>query len=94
MAFTLKESNLRAHLVKCFEQQKLTRFPRTTKLTVTRPPAQNIAIVIYCHCRRPDSYDEDMIQCDGCGLWLHYKCAKIIKAPEGDWFCLSCISKF
>ena len=51
---TFNESRLRAHLIKCFEQKKLTRFPQSKKLCVTRPPSQNFVIVVYCPCKKPD----------------------------------------
>ena len=33
---TFNESHLRAHLIKCFEQKKLTRFPQSKKLLLDR----------------------------------------------------------
>ena len=86
---TFNESRLRAHLIKCFEQKKLTRFPQSKKLCVTRPPSQNFVIVVYCPCKKPDSF-QNMIQCDQCGVWFHYTCAKVVKPPDDDWFCSNC----
>ena len=88
-ALTYNESHRRAHLIKCFEQKKLTRFPQSEKLSVTRPASQNLVIVVYCPCKKPDSF-QNMIQCDQCGVWFHYTCAKVIKAPDDDWFCSNC----
>ena len=88
-SLTFNESRLRAHLIKCFEQKKLTRFPQSKKLSVTRPASQNLVIVVYCPCKKPDSF-QNMIQCDQCGDWFHYTCAKVIKAPDDDWFCSNC----
>ena len=76
---TFNESHLRAHLIKCFEQKKLTRFPQSKRLCVTRPASQNFVIVVYCPCKKPDSF-QNMIQCDQCGVWFHYTCASR-KAP-------------
>ena len=39
--------------------------------------------------QRPDSFDE-MIQCDKCDTWYHFKCAKVKEDPLEDWFCSSC----
>ena len=81
---TFNESRLRAHLIKCFEQKKLTRFPQSKKLCVTQPASQNV-IVVYCPCKKPDSF-QNMIQCDQCGVWflwfvtlctLFFKCEKL-----------------
>ena len=35
---------------------------------------------------KPDSF-QNMIQCDQCGVWFHYTCAKVVKTPDDDWFC-------
>ena len=82
-SLTFNESRLRAHLIKCFEQKKLTRFPQSKKLSVTRPAS------LYCPCKKPDSF-QNMIQCDQCGVWFHYTYAKVIKSPDYDWFCSNC----
>ncbi len=76
----------RAHLIKCFqfEKGKLSRFPRTKKAMPKRPAPQTIAITIYCMCKRPDSF-EDMVMCDRCSKWYHYRCAKIREEPVGNW---------
>lgn len=34
--------------------------------------------------------DRPSLLCDGCDGVYHLKCIKKRKAPEGDWFCLSC----
>ena len=85
------EAKMRAHLIKCFEKGKLSRFPRTKKAMPKRPTPQTIAITIYCMCKRPDSF-EDMVMCDKCSEWYHYRCAKIRKEPVGNWFCSGCIT--
>ena len=64
------EAKMRAHLIKCFEKGKLSRFPRTKKAMPKRPKPQTIAITIYCMCERPDSF-EDMVMCDKCSEWYH-----------------------
>ena len=46
-------------------EQKLTRLPRSKKLCVTQPA---------------DSF-QNMIQCDQCGVWFYYTCAKVVKPP-------------
>ena len=85
------EAKMRAHLIKCFEKGKLSRFPRTKKAMPKRPTPQTIAITIYCMCKRPDSF-EDMVMCDKSSEWYHYRCAKIRKEPVGNWFCSGCIT--
>ncbi len=87
---TLNENKMRSHLIRCFEKQKLTAFPKGKQTgEVRRPKWQYIAIPVYCPCQRPDSLDQ-MIQCDKCKTWNHFQCAKIKEAPLGDWFCTMC----
>ncbi len=45
-ALVFDEPKMRAHLIKCFEKGKLSRFPRTKKATPKRPAPQTIAITI------------------------------------------------
>jgi len=44
-----------------------------------------------CGCGEPDA-DDDMIQCDDCGEWLHYRCAGLSRkrVPSGSWTCKDC----
>ena len=74
-------------LSQCFEHKQLSAFP-TTK-AAPRSKLRHITIPVYCPCLRPDSFDQ-MIQCDRCDVWHHYKCVNIKEAPRGDWFCPAC----
>ena len=85
------QDKLRGHVAKCFEKKRFSRFPQSKK-TVQRNESSNINIPSYCTCRRPDSYD-DMILCNICDSWYHFKCVRLRKAPLADWFCFNCRSK-
>ncbi len=68
-ALVFDEPKMRAHLIKCFEKGKLSRFPRTKKATPKRPAPQTIAItiiILYVQ-ETPDSF-EDMVMCDRCRI--------------------------
>ena len=43
-----------------------------------------------CACGAPDT--NNMIQCDACDEWLHFKCAGLTRAsvPSGSWTCKVC----
>lgn len=86
---TLNESRLRIHLAKCFERLKLSHFPTLRKPIFDRPTPKYLTVVVNCKCTRPDSFD-NMIMCDKCEEWLHFKCAKITRDPETEWFCSDC----
>ncbi|XP_064383224.1 uncharacterized protein LOC135348618 isoform X3 [Halichondria panicea] len=91
---TLNEDKMRPHLVRCFENEKLRRFPKSKDVSSRKRPERfsSIVITIYCPCLRPDCYDE-MVQCDTCTVWYHYKCVRIKVSPLGDWFCPTCRSR-
>ena len=85
-AIIFNEKRMRSHLVQCFERQKFTAFPKSRMVGgVGRPELQHICIAVHCSCQQPDSFDQ-MIQCDKCDTWYHYRCAKVKKAPLGDWY--------
>ncbi len=87
---TLNESRLRVHLARCFQQEKLSNFHTLRKVTIDRPTQHNLSVVIHCNCSRPDSF-YDMIMCNKCEEWLHFKCANISVSPDSDWFCPDCL---
>ena len=91
---TLNEDKMRPHLVRCFENEKLRRFPKSKDVSSRKRQERfsSIVITIYCPCLRPDCYDE-MVQCDTCNVWYHYKCVRIKVSPLGDWFCPTCRSR-
>ena len=67
---------MRNHLCICLEKGKITPFPKVKNSSniLTRSKHQTIKINVYCLCRLPDLYDHEMIQCDICKRWYHYKC--------------------
>jgi hypothetical protein len=79
---------MREHLLHCFEEQCVSPFPMKKK-PVKRNHLTNIVIPAHCICRRPDSYNE-MILCEECNRWYHFKCADVKAVPSGDWFCSDC----
>ena len=68
---------MRLHLLKCFEEEEFTLFPRSHKHTKLSK-GHNIYVDIYCICRSP-FYEEDskrdenlfMAECIKCGEWYH-----------------------
>ena len=45
---------------------------------------------IYCMCRLPDVYDTEIIQCDECAGWYHFKCVSVSDRDFNYWKCLQC----
>ena len=75
---------MRAHLITCLEENKFTRFPTTSLSSgqVKRAQAENILVNTYCTCKMPECFDDNMVACDVCDTWYHYKCVDICSTPD------------
>ena len=74
-------------LMECLECKELPLFPTTSAVT-TRCPKKHVLLHVYCVCRLPESYDSNMIECDKCGSWFHFKRMGLWKnALTDSWFC-------
>ena len=88
---TFDQSQMRQHLVRCFQKKEMQPFP----LTRTAPHHQNyfpfIVIKLFCSCQMPETYG-DMIACDECGDWYHMVCVGIEQPPSqsDQWKCNKC----
>ena len=85
------QSLMRQHLLKCFENQKLSPFPlaqanNNIKMSTTK----KYSIPIFCPCLLPDSYDEEMVECSRCKEWYHFKCIGNPQRLLRKWFCSNC----
>ena len=83
------QTKMRNHLAQCFRRKALSPFPGSRKEKVIRNALSSTFISVYCHCGRPDSFEE-MIQCDACDMWFHFQCAQVETAPDDSWFCSRC----
>ena len=87
---TFKQDGMREHLMECLERKELSLFPTTSAVT-TRCPKKHLFVHVSCVCRLPESYDSNMIECDKCGSWFHFKCMGLRKNALTDfWFCIHC----
>ena len=85
-------AKMRSHLVLCFENQKLSEFPKTNKLLNTRRKrdVKTFNVPLYCICTLPSCLDI-MIQCKKCKDIFHKSC---VLSPscvsQEDFCCVSC----
>ena len=89
------QNEMRNHLVSCLDIGKFQSFSRM-KRRIKRAQMKNEYIIyaVYCFCRYPDIYDENMIECPICQEWYHYSCVGL-KMETGlkvasDWCCSRC----
>ena len=69
---------LRSHLMKCFYNNQLTRFPSTVRRQRAKHPAKKQSVDIFCSCRRTyNPKTQNMVQCHQCREWYHDHCEKI-----------------
>ena len=86
------QEEMRNHLVLCLEAGEIVPFPKKKKFVNLSPRPTNhlLKIPIYCMCRLPDVYDTEMIQCDECAGWYHFKCVSMADRDFNYWKCLQC----
>ena len=79
------------HLIDCFEKEYFTPFPTASNTNVImRSVWKEFTILLHCHCNLPECYDSNMIECEVCGKWFHYRCVQLTKAPKTMWKCSNC----
>ena len=88
----ISDSNkLRSHLLECFENNRISEFPLTSKTISTREKKKDKTIKLqnYCLCNLPGCFD-DMVQCDKCKTWYHKFCVNApfnISMANIEYFC-------
>ena len=88
---TFEQNAMRRHLLECFERRQLSAFPIALG-AVNKNPAKHLFVHVFCVCQLPESYDSNMIQCDKCSLWYHFKCMNLRSdstVPD-TWYCSTC----
>ena len=86
------QKKMREHLYSCLMKGVLSRFPKISGNEVLpRPTPVMHKVQLYCICRMPEEYDEQMISCDICQEWFHTTCVCVdAKKPPRQWKCYSC----
>jgi len=83
------------HLMVCFEQRKMQRFPLAKERRFPFGSAVAFSTVeeILCSCRMPYDKNIDMIECVGCMSWYHNSCVGIKEVSDFQdkkWLCGKC----
>ncbi len=69
-------SKMREHLIQCFQQQKINRFPilRERRIPFGHSVKNFVIEDIHCTCRMPEDHSKSMIECSMCKKWFHGSC--------------------
>lgn len=93
---SFKGSEMRDHLMQCFEKKELTPFPlkKERRIGFSGRIRKSIPEPIYCYCRMPNYYKRmTMVCCNTCSEWFHMKCigdCDVSNNPKVKWFCVDC----
>ena len=82
-----KECEMRSHLEKCFQENKITRFPCDHELrSVQCQIIHEKEVLVYCVCRYTEATTHfgNMACCDCCNKWYHEHCLQISKEVFGN----------
>ena len=91
---SFEQKSMRKHLHDCFNNRVLTPFPQQLHILKSNPVLHSVRKVerfkVYCMCKMPEEFDANMILCDQCHTWFHYKCVnlKLTQHPK-TWKCPS-----
>ena len=85
------QSAMRKHLAQCFERQQLSPFP-AADCKQRKCRTKHFVVTMYCYCRMPSSFDDNMIKCDNCSKWFHCRCAEVppLSSPDTWHCCVTC----
>ncbi|XP_069820962.1 uncharacterized protein [Dendropsophus ebraccatus] len=70
------QSEMRSHLVKCFEIGCMSMFPHEMKNKLKKNLCTKISMTLYCFCHLYEQH-EPMVECYECKQWFHFKCVGI-----------------
>lgn len=90
-SFKFKQSDMREHLRQCLVVNELSDFPIAKKGRERRNAVKkSYKIPIYCQCRMPAHFSNEMIKCSQCKHWYHNNLCAFTSTTEKRWFCSLC----
>ena len=83
--FVTEASAMRSHLINCFENGKIERFPckGTRSIRIGRRVRKSLCVNIFCSCHLPNDPQRSMIMCNQCRKWYHTECEGVDEVPKG-----------
>ena len=88
------QCRMRNHLYNCLRHGTITAFPKVQSSEYLPRPTPSVKnIKVYCLCRMPDDYDNQMVCCDQCDEWFHLSCLNLRSRDVNknkEWKCNEC----
>ena len=93
-AVQFNQADLRNHLKMCFEEMKISSFPKFADAPATnRCKRTETAVRLHCYCHMPQQYDQ-MVLCNKCSnMWCHLSCLGLAPNQEPSFYCWLCVNK-
>ena len=94
-----KQNQLRRHLLACFKEGKMKKFPKNDEGSVSRCRIMTHCVKLFCHCKMPldnksIALGERMVKCTICKNPYHQICEKIpeniFRKNDSNWCCSLC----
>lgn len=94
-----KQNQLRRHLLTCFKEGEMTKFPKNEEGSVSRCRMMTYCVKLFCHCKMPldnksIASGERMVKCTICKNAYHQICEKIpeyvFQKEHSNWCCSTC----
>ena len=86
---SFKQVTMHEHLYRCLESGKITSFPKIDLNVLLCFIDQTLKNNVFCRCRLPDFFDNEMLRCDCCKHWYHCKCVSVL--DMSFWKCIQCL---
>ena len=86
------QSQMRQHLLKCLKDRKFSPFPTKKKCGYRSRHVPLREIELFCTCLMPETYREEMIECETCEQWFHTDCVGLLPdySVTEHWYCNTC----
>ena len=86
------QSQMRQHLLKCLKDRKFSPFPTKKKCGYRSRHVPFREIELFCTCLMPETYREEMIECETCEQWFHTDCVGLLPdySVAEHWYCNTC----
>ena len=85
------QMKMRAHLEFCISNEELLSFPLSKSRRAQQTCKEEVfQITLYCSCKMPECVD-DMVQCDNCTEWFHFKCVQWSRRMRKQFVCVKCL---